>query len=225
MDADFLDALLHDLKGPISRVRILSQLLVRRTTGLDEESQQLVGHLETSASAAESVLEAVRRYADAARLPYCPRPFYLALAVDQAMARLDAQLTSSGAQVVQDALPEVHGDLGQMAVLFEELIKNALRFRSTAPPKVEIRAMQGGPDSELLVSVIDNGIGLAALDLERIFRPFTQPAPGSHPGVGLAICRRIARLHQGDITAVARPQGAEFRLRLPGPGHLPVNFR
>ena len=65
IDVDFLHALLHDLKGPVSRVRMLGELLTRRITGLDPETQILLEHLGTSASLADEVLEAVRRYAEA----------------------------------------------------------------------------------------------------------------------------------------------------------------
>jgi two-component system, chemotaxis family, sensor kinase Cph1 len=215
MDAEFLDALLHDLKGPVSRVRMLAELLERRAAGLEEEARQWIEHLRTSASAAEGVLEAVRRYGEVARLPFQPKCFDLASAVQAARDRMSEQLRSSGAQVTSEGLPEIYGDLVQMAAFFEELIRNALHFRSEAPPRVEIRTIAAGTEADWLLSITDNGIGLKGLDLERIFRPFGKSGGGARPSMGLAICRRIAQLHRGEITAVAQPHGAEFRLRLP----------
>jgi two-component system, chemotaxis family, sensor kinase Cph1 len=215
MDAEFLDALRHDLNGPIARVRMLSELLGRRAAGLDEEARQWLEHIGASASAAEGVLEAVRRYGDVARLPFQPSCFDLEFAVQAARDRMKEQLRSSGAEVTSEGLPQIYGDLVQMAALFEELIGNALHFRCEPPPRVEIRTVAEETNADWLVSIRDNGIGLEGLDLQRIFRPFGKAGGRSGPSIGLAICRRIAHLHRGEITAVGQPQGAEFRLRLP----------
>jgi signal transduction histidine kinase len=215
MDAEFLEALLHDLQGPLSRVRLLGELLARRTAGLDEDSQRLLGHIGASATAAERVLEAVRRYTAAVALPFRAQQFDLAVAVAIAVARLDAQLASSGAQVNHGPLPQLFGDPVQMAALLEELISNSMRFRSAESPRIEIRAAPDESRAEWLISVVDNGIGLDGLELERLFRPLVVFPGRPRPAIGLAICRRIARQHGGDIAAVPRPQGAEFHLRLP----------
>jgi signal transduction histidine kinase len=218
VDLDFLHALMHDLRGPVARVRMLGELLARRTAGLEPDALALVGHIDTSAAIAEDVLEAVRRYTEALQWTFRPSRFDLTIALNSALGRLDARIANSGASVSHSALPAVYADMVQMGVLFEELISNALRFRSAEPPVIEIAAIpaEARPDgAEWLVCVMDNGIGVSESAVERIFRPLAKASEHSGAGMGLAICRRIAELHGGEITAIPRPRGAEFQLRLP----------
>ncbi len=219
VDLDFLHALLHDLIGPVSRVRMLGELIERRATGLEPEIQVLLGHIKTSTASAENVLEALRRYAEALNWSCRPAPFDLDLAVKSALTRLNRPIADSGAHVIYGALPNVHADMVQMTALFEELIANALRFRSEDPPRIEVAA-QLTPEElteqgACVISVTDNGIGLNDSATGRIFKPLARASDRSGAGMGLAICRHIAELHRGEISAIPRPRGAEFRLWIP----------
>jgi signal transduction histidine kinase len=211
MDPEFLQALLHDLKGPVGRVRMLGELLVQRNSGLDDQSKLLISHIEKSASAADAVLEALRRYMDVTVLSFHPERFKLSLSVEAAMRRLENQLQRSAAAVTYTGLPEILGDHTQLTILFQELVANSIRFRSEAPLAIAIAAT--AEDSGWTITYSDNGAGLGGMDPERIFRPFAT-STGPRPGIGLAICRHIAKLHNADITARPGPQGLEFRLRL-----------
>lgn len=214
-DGDFLQAVLHDLHGPLGRIKMLGDLLLRRAASLDEDTRLLIAHIGASASSAEGVLEALQRYADAACRPFEARRFDLTLAVVAAVGRVQEQLRGSGGQVAHNVLPEVSGDPAQLEILFQELIANAVEFRSAEAPRIAIAAAL--PEADWwTIAITDNGAGIGGLDPERIFRPFTKTAGRSRPGIGLAICRRIARLHGGDITAIpAAAGGVEFLLRLP----------
>lgn len=212
-DPEFLHALLHDLKGPVARVRMLGELLERRQPGLDPETVALLGHIRSSAEAAEEVLEGVRRYAEAARRPYRPSQFDLTAALENALVRLRSQIAEIGASVKPDSLPRVYADMAQLSTLFEELIGNALQFHSIDPPVIEIAAI--AEDSDWVISVADNGSGLGGAAAQRLFRPFGKASPRSGAGMGLAICRLIADAHGGEITVFPRQRGTEFRLRLP----------
>jgi signal transduction histidine kinase len=104
--------------------------------------------------------------------------------------------------------------MGQLTVVFEELIANALRFRSPDTPVIEVAVMPAEPKS-WLICVTDNGIGLSDADAQRVFQPLAKASDRSGAGIGLTICSHIAKLHGGEMVAVPRPRGAEFRLRLP----------
>jgi two-component system, chemotaxis family, sensor kinase Cph1 len=213
VDTDFLHAMLHDLRGPVSRVRMLSELIERRAVNLDPESQLLLGHMKTSATAAEDVLDAVRRYTGALHWPCRPSRFDLNLALNSALARHESRLAAVGARVARGDLPAVVADMVQMGALFEELIANAVRFRSEEPLVIEVVA--AATQESCLISVMDNGIGVSESAAERIFKPLAKASDRSGAGVGLAICRRVAELHNGEIVAIPRAQGSEFRLRIP----------
>jgi light-regulated signal transduction histidine kinase (bacteriophytochrome) len=211
---EFLHALLHDLKGPLARVGILAALLARRTNSADAEVQTLVGHLSTSAAAAETVLEGVRRYAEALDWTYQPRRFDLTLALDSALARLEAVIVESGATVEFGALPHVWGDMVQLGTLFQEVIANSLRFRSPDLPLIRIVAADSDP-AHWVITVADNGSGISAFAMDRLFRPLAKGSERAGAGMGLAICKRIAETHGGSILAIPREQGTQISLLLP----------
>ena len=213
MDAAFLQILLHDLKGPVSRMRMLGELLCRKTACLDEESQRLITHIETSAASAQAVLDALQRYADVAGMKFQPAQFGLDQAVESAIHRLKSQIENSGAAIEYAGLPAVQGDAEQIGLLFQELIANSLRFSSGAAPRIEITAALD--ERGWAISVRDNGAGIGDADPERIFRPFGKSATPGKLTIGLAVCRHIALLHGGTIAALPAREGAEFQLHLP----------
>jgi signal transduction histidine kinase len=211
---EFFHALLHDLKGPLARVRILCELLARRAGKQDPEMETLVGHVGASAAAAETVLEGVRRYAEALDRPYRPTRFDLSVALDSAQAFLASSIAGSGATIERGPLPLVWGDMAQLSTLFQELISNSLQFRATDPPYIQIASLDTDP-AYWVVTVTDNGLGIPPTATDRIFRPFGKASPRSGAGMGLAICRRIVEVHGGTIMATPRSEGAEIRLLLP----------
>ena len=109
----------------------------------------------------------------------------------------------------------IEGDPTRLRQLVSNLVHNALRY-TAAGGRVECATLTRDNAVEIIVS--DTGIGIAAEDLEHIFEPFRRAVPGSDGlGVGLAIARRIARLHGGDITANSDGpgRGARFTAVLP----------
>jgi light-regulated signal transduction histidine kinase (bacteriophytochrome) len=104
-----------------------------------------------------------------------------------------------------------------MAQLFQNLIANALKFRGEATPEILIQAEI--KDSEWVISVQDNGIGIKPQYLERIFVIFQRlhgrdKYPGT--GIGLAICRKIVERHGGCIWVESEPGiGTTFYFTLP----------
>jgi signal transduction histidine kinase len=134
------------------------------------------------------------------------------------MANLAAPIVEAKADVAADALPDVLGDRGMLAQVFQNLIGNAVKFSDGRAPVVRVRAEPDG-EHRVRVSVEDCGIGIAPAEAERIFRPFHRlhgedRYEGS--GIGLAICRRVVEAHGGRIWAEPRPEGGTaFRLTLP----------
>ncbi len=105
------------------------------------------------------------------------------------------------AHVVDDVL--IIGDLTRLKQVILNLITNAIKF-SPADGIVNID-MQRGPQASLLISIRDAGIGIKLEDVERVFEPFAQADEGltrqyGGMGLGLAIARKIARLHGGEVT-------------------------
>src|SRR5438477_2555532 len=112
--------------------------------------------------------------------------------LEKALARLQASIHETGAIVTHTALPPVRIHEFQLAQLFQNLIGNAMRYRSAESPRIAVAASDGG--SEWIFSVKDNGIGIDPQYKEQIFGIFkrlhsTAAYPGT--GMGLAICQRI----------------------------------
>jgi len=137
-------------------------------------------------------------------------------ALDRALLNLKVAIEENGAEITHDPMPTVRADATQMSQLFQNLIANAIKFRSPRKPRIHVGARQQGQEWEFSVS--DNGIGIEGQYLERIFRIFqrlhTQDKyPGT--GIGLALCKRIVERHGGRIWAQSQPgEGSIFYFTL-----------
>jgi signal transduction histidine kinase len=107
------------------------------------------------------------------------------------------------------------------AATLKRMVRNLLVNARLHGEGGHIRAEVRRRDTEVLIAVEDDGPGVPEAERERIFAPFYRP-PGPRPpgdtglGLGLALCRQIARYHGGDITYVPRqPKGSRFEVRLP----------
>ncbi|MGB9199650.1 MAG: ATP-binding protein [Terriglobales bacterium] len=140
-----------------------------------------------------------------------------AAVVDRALRNLHTAIEESGARIECSDLPAITGDCSQLAQLFQNLIGNAIKFRRAESPRVRITAEKS--KQEVILSVADNGIGIAREDADAIFVIFKRlhtrsEYPGS--GIGLAICKKIVERHGGRIWVESEPgHGCTFRFAIP----------
>jgi two-component system, chemotaxis family, sensor kinase Cph1 len=134
-----------------------------------------------------------------------------------ALTNLQSELDATGALVHYGLLPSLKADRSLLALVFQNLIGNALKFRrATEAPRIQIESLRSR--GEWIVSVADNGQGFDPQYVEQVFLPFKRlhgkEVPGS--GIGLATCKRIIDRLGGRIWAEATPgQGATFYFTLP----------
>jgi light-regulated signal transduction histidine kinase (bacteriophytochrome) len=156
-------------------------------------------------------------YSRAGRMAREPEPVSAELSVDSAIASLEVAIEERGAVVTRDPLPHVSGDPTQLAQLFQNLIGNAIKFRSDEPPRVHILARRNG--TEWIFSVTDNGIGIDPQYAERIFAIFQRlHTQGEYPGtgLGLAIAKKIVERHGGRIWVESeKGKGSTFFFTIP----------
>ena len=130
-----------------------------------------------------------------------------------------AAIDESGATVTHDALPTLPADEVQLAQLFQNLMGNALKFRSATQPRIHVGVCDKGGFFEFQVR--DNGIGIEPQYYERIFMVFQRlHNKGEYPGtgIGLAICKKVVERHGGRIWVESRPgHGSSFFFTLPKP--------
>ncbi|WP_428311350.1 ATP-binding protein [Hydrocarboniphaga sp.] len=205
----FAYAASHDLQEPLRAISGFSELLARRYKGrLDATADE---YLDFVRDAAGRMRGMITNLLDYSRIDASPRPFSvcdLNEVMSLALANLHASIEELEARIDCERLPQVLGDPSQLLQLLQNLISNAIKFHSEAPPHVRIESRQHG--GEWRISVRDNGIGLREEDSERIFEVFKRlhsadRYPGS--GIGLSVCKRIIERHRGRIWAQPNEAG------------------
>lgn len=210
----------HDLQEPLRMVASYTQLLARRYRDkLDDDGVEFINYAVDGATRMQGLIQDLLTYSRVGTRGDAFTPVALESAVARGLQNLKVALDETGAVISCDPLPTIHGDLGQLAQLFQNLIGNALKFRGAETPHVRISAERQG--SAWVVSVADNGIGIEPEYAERIFVIFQRlhgktDYPGS--GIGLSICKKIVTRHGGKIWVERSAEGGStFRFTLPGP--------
>jgi PAS domain S-box-containing protein len=191
----------HDLQEPLRMVSSYVQLLSRRYKDkLDSDADDFIGFAVDGAARMQVLINDLLTYS---RVGTQGRPFE-PTDCNNIIRRVIDDLTGiigdAGATVVYDDLPTINCDATQLGQLFQNLVANALKFRSEDPPKIRVSAE--GRDGEWVFSVRDNGIGIAPDYFQQIFLIFQRLHNRSEyagTGIGLAVCKKIVERHGGRI--------------------------
>ena len=213
---EFAYAVSHDLQAPL---RHIQEFLFRIDE--DGEDQTNAGpHLDGIRSSSQRMQRMIDSLLSYSRVNTRGIPFQ-AISLDGVLEKvlsiLENDLSEIDATVTIEPLPRVSGDFEQMVTCFQELLINAIKFRSEKPLKIHIGARMR--DDGWLISVHDNGIGIEQRHYERIFvifqrLEFKENTEGI--GLGLALCRRILERHRGWIWVEATlSRGSTFFVQLP----------
>ena len=218
-----LAGLAHDIRTPLTGIVALAELL--NASDLPERERNWTAALRASANhlsrLTDLVVDAAK--AEATGLVLREEPFALREFADSIAAALKARAEAKGLQVriaIAKNLPSTAvGDMVRLRSALENLIDNAVKF--TERGRVTFGAT-AAPASRgrlrLTFTIADNGIGIAAADLKRLFRPFAQGSDDiarrfGGAGLGLVYVRRIAQALGGGLTVRSAPgRGSTFRL-------------
>ncbi len=216
----FVHIAAHDLREPLNTVQQFSGLIADdHGAALPPPARRYLDLVRDGAARMRELLDDVLLFA---RLPRSALEHSETVALAPLWAALQQQradeLRRSGAQLRIGALPAVRGQRDLLAQVFEQLLDNALKFM----PEGRAPAVEVGARSEhgrVIVTVADNGIGIAADELGTLFRPFRRLHPRSRfegSGLGLALARQIVDLHGGRIDVESTPgEGSRFEVELP----------
>ena len=190
---------------------MLVNLLERRAE--QPPSAAVLSQLRASTGRAADLIDGVLVYTRAGNLE--TERVALDVLTTEVAQDLRASFERARATLEIGELPEVDGDPRQLRCVLQNLLVNALKFRSEAPPRVEVSAR---PDSqEWVVTVADNGLGVPADQASRIFGMFSRASKEiGGVGIALAVCRRIVEAHGGRIwVEPAAGGGSAFHFTLP----------
>ncbi|MGP0089814.1 MAG: sensor histidine kinase [Xanthobacteraceae bacterium] len=208
----------HDLQEPLRMVMSYAELLGERYRGqLDARADKYIHYAVEGAKRMQQLVNDLLAYSRVGTQGKPLRPTPSGAILDQVLRGLRQAIEEAGADVRHGALPTINADEVQLAQLFQNLVGNALKFRSERTPRVSVAAKREG--GEWLFSVEDNGIGIEKEYLERVFQMFqrlNERGKYEGSGIGLAIAKRIVERHGGRIWFDSRVgTGTTFYFTLP----------
>ncbi|QLK25171.1 PAS domain-containing protein [Natrinema zhouii] len=214
----FAYAASHDLQEPLRMVSSYLTLIEQRYADeLDADGEEFIEFAVDGAQRMQQMIDGLLQYSrvDTQGDPFCPVD--CEAVIDDVLADLEVRIDETDAEITAESLPQVYGDPGQLRQLFQNLLDNAITYSSNGTPRISVFADNNGETWQ--VSVRDRGIGIDSSDTDRIFQVFDRLH--SHEeydgtGIGLALCRRIAERHGGEISVDSQPgEGSTFTVALP----------
>ncbi len=215
--AQFANALTHDLRAPLHTIRGFANLVQNDCHGARE--QQCHEYLQLIMKGADQMERLISDVLDYAQIEN-QTPSFQAVdcqeVFEQALSNLHAAIVEHDAQITHDSLPTISANKTQMVQLFQNLIGNALKFQGEGPPRIHVSSEDGA--GEWTFSIRDNGIGIDAKDLHKVFSAFQRlhadsVFPGT--GIGLSICRGVAERHGGRVWAESeKGRGSVFHFAI-----------
>jgi PAS domain S-box-containing protein len=226
--AKFLSMMSHDLRSPLTTIYGNAELLAEGIFGpLNTEQAEAVRAIleacRTQMTMVSDILEFARM--ESGRVQVQPTVVAVREAVERAEVLIRVQVSEAGLHLKTDCNSDaaVMADPGRLQQILLNLLTNAIKF-TPHEGSISIRCEKEG--DRVRIEVGDTGVGIAPQDLPRIFSPFVQlenrtaPASSSLPprgvGLGLAICRDLARAMGGDVTVESTlGAGSTFIIDLP----------
>src|SRR5256712_497423 len=214
----------HELNNPLTAILGVTELL-REREGTDDSSKRQLDLTHRQARRAARIVQNLLEFSR----PASPqkRPLDVNSLLERTLQLQEHSLRRNNIAVdfrPQPDLPGVIGDANQLIQVFLNLVTNAEQAIQEIRDTGRIQIRPSHNDNRVMITVQDDGIGIRAEALPRIFDPFyTTKRPGGGTGLGLSICMSIIREHGGNIEAETLPAGGTaFTVTLPiAIGQLP----
>jgi light-regulated signal transduction histidine kinase (bacteriophytochrome) len=203
----------HDLQAPLRAIEGYCRLLQDKLAdNCDEETKDFLEKAANGAQQMRSMINGILAFARVTTCGKTPEPIDCEVIFEQTITNLKALIEETQATITHDPLPVIPADAVQLVQVVQNLIENAIKYRGSNPPTIHLSAQNR--ENDWLFSVRDNGIGIEAKDVDRIFvilqRLHSQAEiPGT--GLGLAVCKRIVERHGGEMWVESQPNsGSTF---------------
>jgi len=208
----------HDLQEPLRMVASYTELLAVRYGGkLDDKADKYIRYAVDGAKRMQGLISDLLAYSRVGTQGKPLQPTQSGIVVSHVIEQMRARIQEAQAEIACGMLPTVKADEMQLRQLFQNLIGNALKFRSERVPRIRLDARR--QNREWLFSVEDNGIGIDGQYAERVFQMFQrlhERGKYEGSGIGLAIAKRIVERHGGKIWFESEPdRGTTFFFTVP----------
>ncbi len=223
--AEFTYAISHDLKAPANTIAmLLGELEEVEGDRLTDDGKEILEDANHTVSRMTHLVEDVLGYARTVESGMEPETIDLTALAREIRTDLRGDINLAQAEVTIEALPVVSGSRVQLHLLLQNLMSNAIKFRSPdRPSRVMVLGLGENDIGQIGFSVVDNGIGIPAEFQDKVFGLFQRlHAHGVYDGsgLGLSLCKRIVHNHGGDIRLSSDPgKGSQFDIWLPGREH------
>jgi len=204
----------HEIRNPLGSINLALSLLKRRSSSHSEEERDVIAAIENSVAHLGTIVTELLEFSRPKELSRAP--VNLNSLLDGILPMVQDRSRSKNIKIdkhYDDELPDANYDEAELRKLFINLIINAIDA-SDAGGHIELRTGRDGPGN-LVVEVADNGCGMDAETIRRLYEPFfTTKSKGT--GLGMAIARKITELHRGDLRVLSKKGvGTTMTVRLP----------
>lgn len=208
----------HDLKSPLRNIGSYAQLLKKKYYNhLDSEADVFIDFIVNNAQLMNNIINDLLEYNKVNKDKEMIKTDFGRL-MDLVQFNLSDIIQHNKATIEYDNLPTLWVHRTGMLQLFQNIIDNALKYRSEEPPHIKIEAEHNNDKSIWHFAIKDNGIGLDEQYKEKAFHPFQRIHQRDRPGtgMGLAICRKVVKIHGGDIWFKQNTEGGTtFHFTIP----------
>lgn len=204
----------HDLQAPLQTISNYVQLIERRYRDkLDSKADKYINYIVDAVQRMRTQINDLLEYSRVGRQKNTLRATDCNLVLEQALANLRAAIDNNQAIITCKVnLPTLIADFSQLVVLWQNLISNSIKYRSSQQPLITIDVQL--QEDYWQFSISDNGIGIEPKHQKRIFQIFQRlhtQEEYSGSGIGLAICQKIVERHGGRIWVESQlDRGATF---------------
>jgi light-regulated signal transduction histidine kinase (bacteriophytochrome) len=191
----------HDLKSPLRNIGCYSQLLKKKYYNqLDNTAVEFIDFIVNNTTQMNEIITNLLEYSILDSNKILETTNYNQI-IDRVKENLKLEIEENTVVIEVANLPIIPSFRSSIVQLLQNLVQNAIKYRSESNPKIIITAECSNNESEWLFKVCDNGLGLDEQYKEKVFQPFQRIHVKTHTGsgMGLAICRKIVNQHGGDI--------------------------
>lgn len=191
----------HDLREPLRMITSFLQLLEKRYKDqLDQDANEFIEYAVDGAKRLDDKIKDLLKYSQVSGREREYVTVNCERVLEETLINLKISIDENNAVITHDPLPSVKGDEKLLVQLFQNLIANAIKYRSLETPHIHISAKH--KKDQYLFSIKDNGIGIDSVHLRRIFTIFQRLHTNDEyegTGIGLAIAQKIVHQHGGEI--------------------------